>query len=198
MLLVAVIGNVLVYTWYQVPVYYEAAHWGTARQRMSVALHYGAYPRRETKWHRRTIIASAMPSTAGFVSGVLSCFVSELLYMQRLTGSRFVFCCRKQYLVARSVNNPIAAAAPHVRGWQSAYETNVFANGALDIYRCCFALRLCDDRFSFPDDAVELYAERVAKRGLCAQTQVRTVTAAEPAVLCKVPALPQQRKVVRT
>lgn len=28
-------------------------------------------------------------------------------------------------------------------------------------------------RFSFNDDAVELYAERVAKRGLCAQTQVR-------------------------
>lgn len=29
------------------------------------------------------------------------------------------------------------------------------------------------NRFSFNDDAVELYAERVAKRGLCAQTQVR-------------------------
>lgn len=35
-------------------------------------------------------------------------------------------------------------------------------------------------RFSFPDDAVELYAERVAKRGLCAQTQVRVVVLDDP------------------
>jgi len=33
--------------------------------------------------------------------------------------------------------------------------------------------RVCRCRFNFPDDAVELYAERVAKRGLCAQTQVQ-------------------------
>uniref|UniRef100_A0A8D1CTC0 Small ribosomal subunit protein uS3 n=1 Tax=Sus scrofa TaxID=9823 RepID=A0A8D1CTC0_PIG len=30
-------------------------------------------------------------------------------------------------------------------------------------------------RFSFPDDAVELYAERVSKRGLCAQTQAESL-----------------------
>lgn len=30
-------------------------------------------------------------------------------------------------------------------------------------------------RFSFPDGAVELYAERVAKRGLCAQTQAESL-----------------------
>ncbi|CAN0528973.1 unnamed protein product, partial [Ectocarpus sp. 12 AP-2014] len=30
-------------------------------------------------------------------------------------------------------------------------------------------------RFNFPDDAVELYAERVAKRGLCAQTQAESL-----------------------
>lgn len=64
---------------------------------------------------------------------------------------------------------------------RSVYQVAVYSNSSglkarayvvKRLNSCCRVMPAVS-RFNFPDDAVELYAERVAKRGLCAQTQVQ-------------------------